>query len=354
MRPFIRQAIGTILAICLATAAQAQTIRFGAILPLSGADAAIGQEQLRGIQFAVDQANAAGGIGGHPVELRFADNQTQPDRSVAIFNTMAAAQGKIPLIFTAGPGLAALAPLATREKIILLNATKQNDTLSGAAPFLVSTVPTNAQETQVLAQYLISQGKTRGAILFEDTPAGAAARDDFAKYFPEAGGTILAQEPTRSGQADYRPALLKLADARPDVALVFLATGLRAMAQQYKRLGLAFTVAATTPFNEPETIADPAVEGFVHTHIETNVPLELVADFREKFGLDMGMPARLYYSATQVILTMAGRLQAEEKPLTGEAMRDMIFAIGNDSALRIDVRIVNAGQDSTVGKQQSN
>ena len=42
--------------------ANADTIRFGGILPLTGPGALIGTAEMHGVQFAVDQANAKGGV----------------------------------------------------------------------------------------------------------------------------------------------------------------------------------------------------------------------------------------------------------------------------------------------------
>ncbi len=72
------------LAACLVacTSANAETIKFGGILPLTGPGALIGTAEMRGVQFAVDQANAKGGIHGQQVEVQFEDNQAKPDQSV--------------------------------------------------------------------------------------------------------------------------------------------------------------------------------------------------------------------------------------------------------------------------------
>ena len=62
-----------------AATVRAETIRFGAILPLTGPVATIGTQQMRGIQFAVDEANAAGGVRGNRIELLFEDGQARAD-----------------------------------------------------------------------------------------------------------------------------------------------------------------------------------------------------------------------------------------------------------------------------------
>ena len=368
MRYLLRHGIG-LLAAALAAAmapahADSDTIRFGAILPLTGPGAMIGTQQMRGIQFAVEKANAAGGVRGHKIEILFEDNQAKPDQSILSFNKLVDLQ-RVPMIFTAysGPSLA-MAPLATRKKILMINAGAQADQLATASPYLVNTLPTIGDEVKVISKYLISEGKKQGAILYENDAAGIAGRDDFVKYFPKAGGTILSQEPSQFGQTDYRPALLKLADAKPGVMLVSITAGLRQLADQYHQLGLKFTVAGTTFFADPSTIADPASEGFVHTQVRIDAPPALAAEFKAKFGVDMEFFVRQYYNATQIILTVTDKLLAEDKPLTGQNMHDMLFKIGkfngliplefktNTATVPLDINVMKGGKDITI-KQMS-
>jgi branched-chain amino acid transport system substrate-binding protein len=360
MRHLLRHGIGVLAVVLTVTAARADTIRFGAILPLTGPGAMIGTQQMRGIQFAVEKANAAGGVHGNKIEILFEDNQAKPDQSILSFNKLADLE-KVPMIFTSysGPSLA-MAPLATRKKILLVNAGAQADKLATASPYLVNTLPTIGDEVKVISKYLIGEGKKQGAILFENDAAGIAGRDDFVKYFPEAGGTILSQEPAQFGQTDYRPALLKLADAKPEVMLVSITAGLLQMAQQYRQLGLNFTVAGTTFFADPATVADPASEGFVHTQVRIDAPPELAAEFKAKYGVDMEFFVRQYYNATQIVLTVADKLLSEGKPLTGENMHNTLFEIrkfqgliplefkSNTATVPLDVDMMKDGKDVTI------
>ena len=365
MRYFSGCGIAILAVMLVVTAAHAEAIRFGAILPLTGPGAMIGTQQMRGIQFAIDKANAAGGVRGNKIEVLFEDNQAKPDQSILSFNKLADLQ-KVPLIFTAysGPSLA-MAPLATRKKILLINAGAQADKLATASPYLINTLPTIGDEVKVISQYLIGEGKKQGAILFENDAAGIAGRDDFVKYFPKAGGTILSQEPSQFGQTDYRPALLKLADAKPQVMLVSITAGLLQMAQQYKQLGLNFTVAGTTFFADPDTVADPAAEGFVHTQVRIDAPPELAAEFKARFGVDMEFFVRQYYNATQIVLAVTDKLLGDGKKLTGENMHDTLFAIrtfqgliplqfnSNTATVPLDINMMKAGKDVTIKQTSS-
>ena len=229
----------------------------------------------------------------------------------------------------------------------------------------MNTLPTIGDEIKILSKYLISEGKKQGTILFENDAAGIAGRDDFVKLFPAAGGTILSQEPAQFGQTDYRPALLKLADAKPDVMLVSITAGLLQLAQQYKQLGMTYTVAGTTFFAEPATIADPSSEGFVHTQVRIDAPPELAAEFKAKYGVEMEFFTRQYYNAMQIVVAVTDRLLAEGKPLTGETMHDMLFTIGkfqgliplefksNTASVPLDINVMKGGKDVTIKQMSS-
>src|SRR5690348_4683567 len=95
-----RLGLAAIAAVFMITAAaHADTIRLGAILPLTGPGAVVGTQEMRGIQFAIDAANARGGVRGNQVEVTFEDNQAKPDVSVLSFNKLVDLQ-HIPMIFT--------------------------------------------------------------------------------------------------------------------------------------------------------------------------------------------------------------------------------------------------------------
>jgi branched-chain amino acid transport system substrate-binding protein len=356
----------TVIAVMLwMTGLRAETIRFGAILPLTGPGAMIGTQQMRGIQFALEKANAAGGIQGNKIEVLFEDNQAKPDQSILSFNKLADLQ-KVPMIFSAysGPSLA-MAPLATRKKILLVNAGAQADKLATASPYLVNTLPTIGDEIKVISKYLVTENKKQAAILFENDAAGIAGRDDYQKYFPAAGGTVLALEPTQFGQTDFRPALLKLADAKPEVMLVSITAAALQMAQQYKQLGLTFAIAGTTFLQDPGLVADPSSEGIVHTQVRIDAPTELAAEFKARFGVEMEFFVRQYYNATQIILAVTDRVLAEGKPLTGENMHDMLFTIGkfqgliplefrtNTATVPLDINLMKGGKDITIKQMSS-
>ncbi len=82
-----RLLIATAVLACLGAGhAQAQNIRIGFQVPLTGPAASDGKTALQGAQLAVEQINATGGIKGRSLELVTLDDQTQPAQAVPIAN----------------------------------------------------------------------------------------------------------------------------------------------------------------------------------------------------------------------------------------------------------------------------
>jgi branched-chain amino acid transport system substrate-binding protein len=362
----IRVGIAVLAAgLSLAHAHAADTIQFGAILPLTGPGAVVGTQEQRGIQFAIDAENAKGGADGHQIAVAFEDNQAKPDQSVLSFNKLVDLQ-HIPMIFTgySGPTLA-MAPLATRKKVLMVNAGAQSDKLGTASPYLVNTLPSSGDEIAVITKYLIGQGKKTAAVLFENDAAGIGGRDDFLDSFPKAGGTILAQEPVQFGQTDYRPALLKLAATNPDVLFVVITAGMVPLADQIKQMNVPFLVAGTSFFADPAAIADPSGEGFVHTQVQIDAPPELSAAFKAKFGADMDFFARQYYNAAQIVIAALEKVLADKQDVTGENLRGALFTIRtfqglipmefktNTATVPIGINVFRGGKDVTLTQMKA-
>ncbi|HTW70927.1 MAG TPA: ABC transporter substrate-binding protein [Acetobacteraceae bacterium] len=344
----------------MAGTAAAETIHLGAVIPLTGPAAVVGNQEMRGIQFAIDNANAKGGVAGNQVDVQFEDNQAKADQAVLAFNKLVDLQ-HIPMMFVgySGPTLA-MAPLATRKQVLLVNAGAQADKLSTASPYLVNTLPSTDDEVKVMVKYLAEQGKKKAAVLYENDAPGIGGRDDFVTQFPKSGGTIVAQEPVQFGQTDYRPALLKLAAAKPDVLYVVITAGMPSLVQQLHEMKPGFLIAGSTFMADPAAIADPASNGIVHTQVQIDAPPDLSAAFKAKYGADMDFFARQYYNAAQIMLTVLDRLVAEKKPITGKNIHDTLFQIrkfqglipmefnSNTATVPIGINMMKDGKDVTL------
>src|SRR5512140_176833 len=77
------------LALALAGAAEAQ-VRFGVGGPITGGSAAFGAQLKQGVEQAVEDINAAGGILGQKITLSVGDDRGDPKEGVSVANKFAA------------------------------------------------------------------------------------------------------------------------------------------------------------------------------------------------------------------------------------------------------------------------
>jgi branched-chain amino acid transport system substrate-binding protein len=105
----------------LSSDAIAQTVKVGAVVPLTGRYAALGAQVKNGYEIGVQHTNASGGVsvGGkkHQIEMTMLDDESDPTKTVARLETLAT-QGVVAYLGGAGSDLhAAAASIGDKNKI---------------------------------------------------------------------------------------------------------------------------------------------------------------------------------------------------------------------------------------------
>ena len=68
--------------------ADSDTIKIGGVFPLSGPVAVYGIEAKNGIELAIEEINAAGGVNGKMLELVGEDDEGSPEKSVNVYKKL--------------------------------------------------------------------------------------------------------------------------------------------------------------------------------------------------------------------------------------------------------------------------
>lgn len=283
------------------TSAQQPEITVGALLPLTGPAAPIGIEEQQGVQFTVDRVNAKGGVRGRKIKVLFEDSQGKPDQGVLGFNRLVDLNN-IPVTLTAYSSISlAIAPLATRRKVLVINPAAQTNKLETASPYLINTIPLVNNEIAHIAAFAFKHVGKTAAIVYENAAAGIDSRDDFKKHFEAAGGKILADEAVEFGQTNYRSTLLKVASVRPELVFIAITQSHAAFAEQVGQTP-GFPIAVGSTFSRP-FFGFPSTKGWYHTAIVSGTTPSDEKEFNAKFGTkEMGFFAREYANSTDIIL----------------------------------------------------
>ena len=319
--------VALLAGITLTTASADDELLIGTLFPLTGPGAAVGKEMQAGVDFAIEKINAAGGIDGMKVRAVIEDTGGRPDQAVLSFNRLVERDG-VPVMLSAYSSVAlAVAPLATRNEVLVINPGAQSDSLGDASPYLLNTIPLVRDEAPVLAKFVTEKiGKT-AAIIYENAAAGNDGRNDFKATFEAAGGTILAEEPIEFGQTNYRPTLLKVAGLKADMVYVVMTQSHAVFAEQVGQIADFPQVVGHT-FSTP-FFGSPGAIGWYNTSVRSNVPDDLAKEFKEKTGAaEFGLFAREYFNAVNIIAKAASKIRSDNSELNGSSIREAIFSIG--------------------------
>jgi branched-chain amino acid transport system substrate-binding protein len=197
----------------------AQTVKVGAVVPLTGRYAALGAQVRAGYEIGVEQTNAAGGVtvGGKkmPIELTILDDESDPTKTVARLETLAT-QGVVAYLGGAGSDLhAAAASIGDKNKIPYLGiAFALNSIHKQGLRYLFSPFPKSpdlTRETFVFLDALIPapQRPRKVALILERTDWGKEMGSLWESFAKQNKYDLVASGEYAPGAKDFSDLILK-------------------------------------------------------------------------------------------------------------------------------------------------
>ena len=215
----------------VAAVAMAQTsgapIKVGAMIPLTGSGATVGESGQIGVELAVRNINAAGGIAGRKIQLVIADYQTEATVGVSEAKRLVH-QEKIELLI--GPTYSqvtlAVLPILNEAKIPSINVSGSEKLTPEVGPYAFSMLANAEAQSKLMVDYAIKVLKIKSAAILTDTGAQAKTAVEAMKAELAARNIKLAgAQEYQYRQADMTPQLLALRRGSPEVILLFTSNG---------------------------------------------------------------------------------------------------------------------------------
>ena len=210
----------------------------GVTIPLSGSAASFGVVASGGMNIAAAEINAAGGINGHKLVLKYEDDQLVP--ATAATDMQDLASSNISLVLTGGSSVVeAELPAAATHNMLLVNVAAQDDIFL-TNPRYFTFIPTNNMELGQLASLVYTQRKlTKVAVIHSNDAYGASASAAFISGYKALGGTITDEEEHPEGTTNYSTYLLKIRASNPQGLVILSNTGeIGHIVAQSRQLGL--------------------------------------------------------------------------------------------------------------------
>src|SRR5215471_12781566 len=191
-------------------------IQVGYLPALTGPSSSTGIGINRGLQLAVQEINAAGGIGGRQIELITRDTQSEPTKAVNGAAELTHGE-KVSVVFgpvNSGESLAVV-PLLARQKVPQLHPCWV-DTLTDAKkyPMCFRNAPTNQQIGAAANRYVVEVLKRKKVAVISDTTGyGTASVNAYVPMLKSMKADVVYQGNVDAANPDLRPELLRMQSA---------------------------------------------------------------------------------------------------------------------------------------------
>jgi branched-chain amino acid transport system substrate-binding protein len=210
-----------------AHAADTGPIKIGASLSLTTDFALAGLQQKGGIDLAVAEINAAGGIpgkgGNRKVEVEYGDNAMSPAIAINALNRLLADKPVAIMLSIRGTHVLPQMPLLEKAKVpgLTISGVKKITLLNN--PYVFRFTPHDGMNKPPLLKYAVEKlGKKRIAIFYSAEDYGVGGKDEAIAALKELGIEPVAVESHQPTDKDFSAQLEKFRAAKPD--MIFLQT----------------------------------------------------------------------------------------------------------------------------------
>jgi len=273
-----------------ATSAQAQ-IKIAVVGPMTGQNAAFGQQFREGAEQAVADINATGGVLGQKLLLEVGDDACDPRQAVSVANQMASENVQLVLgHFCSGSSIPA-SHVYTEEGIIEISPGSTSPDYTEHGDWnIFRTCGRDDQQGKTAAAYIVKHfANARIAILNDNSAYGKGLAEETQKAINAAGVHEVLASAYTPGEHDYLALVSRLKEAGVNVIYVggyYPETGL--IARQAHEQGMNPTIIGGDAIvtNDYWQIAGKAAEGTLMTFAADprNRPdaAQVVAEFKAK------------------------------------------------------------------------
>ncbi|MDB4950312.1 MAG: putative high-affinity branched-chain amino acid transporter, amino acid-binding protein [Gemmatimonadetes bacterium] len=252
-RGFARIRLALPLALCLPAgscrglpgmAGDAAPVVFGLPVPLTATDGTpdpYGELSRNGAQLAAREINAAGGAGGHRVDLRVRDDRGDDSTAIGVARDLAGDPAVLAVIghVYSGPTLKA-APIYEAGRVAAVATTATSPEITRLGPWIFRLASNDSVNAAELARVARGLG-ARAEVMYSNEDYGQGLSRSFVRSFTREGGAITGQEPYLDDTRDLTPYVERLRARRPDVVLLAGSTaeGASRIIAEAHRLGIA-------------------------------------------------------------------------------------------------------------------
>lgn len=284
-----------------------QPLQIGFTGPLSGELSTWGDKERKGIDLAIEEWNARGGIDDQKVAVVYQDSQCQGKMAAQNLEFLVSQGIQAVIGDTCSSATLAAAPIAERNKIVLITPISGADSISQSGDYIFRNFIPNAYYGKVIAERItLSPTIQRIAVLYINNDTGVSWKNAFEHFFGKQISGAFAYNPD---EKDFRVLLTRANEQKPDLIIIagYYPDGALIL-KQVRELGIETPFwGGGDAFDDPVFVeaSGTAAEGFVFPTVpEGTDPTfqQFEQRFEFKYGEKPSLFASYAYDTVQVVL----------------------------------------------------
>ncbi|MBF0341923.1 MAG: branched-chain amino acid ABC transporter substrate-binding protein [Magnetococcales bacterium] len=198
---------------------QAEVVKIGVAGPLSGSQAAFGEQFWRGAEQAAKDINAQGGINGDTIELVKGDDACEPKQAVAVANRLVDFDHVSAVLghFCSSSTIPAFEVYAEAGILSMTPASTNPAVTEKGLPTVFRTCGRDDQQGVVGAEFVVKQLKAKNiAVLHDKDTYGQGLADAMKAHLATLGLKEVLYEGLTRGEKDFNALVTKLRSVKAD------------------------------------------------------------------------------------------------------------------------------------------
>jgi branched-chain amino acid transport system substrate-binding protein len=338
--------VATLLALGVQPAAAQQTVKIANVVELSGTGTTAGTNFKNGVELAVKEINAAGGILGRKVVLDTADTQSNPAIAKAL-TTKAVDQDVYVVMGPVFSGSIIVSMAETRRAEIpnFTGGEAANITTQGN-PYVFRTSFSQATGMPKIAAYIANGMKAKTvAVMFVNNDFGKGGRDAVIKELGARNVKVLADISTDPGQVDFSSPVLRAKQANADVLFAYLNEEESArLLRELRKQGYDKPIVGETTIMGQKVIelAGDAANGVRgHVGLTIDAPVAGIRAFGEKYEREFKSKSDHNgikgYTGMYVVKAVTEKVGKFDRKAFARAIKNACFSAKDTPGLLMDV-----------------
>ncbi len=318
------------------TTSSGPTLRIGEVGSMTGSEGTFGISTHQGIELAIQEINAEGGVQGKKLEIILVDNQSKADEAATATVKLISQDNVIAILGeVASSRSMAMAAIAQDFKIPMISPSSTNPKVTEQGNYIFRVCFIDPFQGKVMAKFARNNLKLSKVAILRDLKSdySTGLSQYFKSAFTESGGKIVTDESYNSGDIDFKSQLTKMRATRPEAIFVpgyYTEVGL--VARQARELGLTIPLLGGDGWDSPKLaeIGGQAMENSYfsnHYSNENQSPYiqSFIRKFKQSYGVVPDGLSAMGYDAAKVLASAMTR----SKSLNPADIRDALASTQN-------------------------